>query len=71
MNEAQILKAYEFAKERYAAIGVDTDKAVETLEKTPTSSPRSAMPPSASTPTRPSKSSRKPPFPCTAGRPTT
>ena len=35
MNEAQILKAYEFAKERYAAIGVDTDKAIETLEKTP------------------------------------
>ena len=37
MKEAQILKAYEFAKERYAAIGVDTDKAVETLEKTPIS----------------------------------
>ena len=37
MNEAQILKAYELAKERYAAIGVDTDNAVETLEKTPIS----------------------------------
>ena len=33
MNEKQILKAYEIAKERYAAIGVDTDKAVEQLEK--------------------------------------
>ena len=37
MKEAQILKAYELAKERYAAIGVDVDKAVETLEKTPIS----------------------------------
>ena len=37
MKEAQILNAYELAKERYAAIGVDTDKAVETLEKTPIS----------------------------------
>ena len=33
MKEAQILKAYEIAKERYAAIGVDTDKAIEKLEK--------------------------------------
>ena len=33
MNEAQILKAYEIAKERYAALGVDTDKAIESLEK--------------------------------------
>ncbi|MBR6002886.1 MAG: L-rhamnose isomerase [Bacteroidales bacterium] len=33
MKEAQILKAYEIAKERYAAIGVDTDKAIEQLEK--------------------------------------
>ena len=33
MKEAQILKSYEIAKERYAAIGVDTDKAIETLEK--------------------------------------
>ena len=33
MKESQILKAYEIAKERYAAIGVDTDKAVEQLEK--------------------------------------
>jgi L-rhamnose isomerase len=37
MKEAQILKAYEIAKERYAAIGVDTDKAVEILENTPIS----------------------------------
>ena len=33
MNEKQIIKAYELAKERYAAIGVVTDKAVEQLEK--------------------------------------
>ena len=33
MKEAQILKAYEIAKERYAALGVDTDKALEALEK--------------------------------------
>lgn len=33
MKEALILKAYEIAKERYAAIGVDTDRAVERLEK--------------------------------------
>ncbi|MBO4341051.1 MAG: L-rhamnose isomerase [Bacteroidales bacterium] len=33
MKEAQILKAYEIAKERYAALGVDTDKAVAQLEK--------------------------------------
>ncbi len=37
MNESQILKAYEYARERYAALGVDTDKAVEVLEKTPIS----------------------------------
>ena len=37
MNEAQILKSYEIARERYAALGVDTDKAVETLERTPIS----------------------------------
>ena len=36
-NEARIRAAYEIAKDRYAAIGVDTDKAVETLEKTPIS----------------------------------
>ncbi len=33
MKEAQILKAYEIAKERYAALGVDTDRAVAMLEK--------------------------------------
>ena len=37
MKEELILKSYEIAKERYAAIGVDTDKAIETLEKTPIS----------------------------------
>ena len=37
MKENKILQAYEIAKERYAAIGVDTDKAVATLEKTPIS----------------------------------
>ena len=37
MKEELILKSYEIAKERYAAIGIDTDKAVETLEKTPIS----------------------------------
>ena len=34
MYEKKIIKAYEMAKERYAAIGVDTDKAVEILGKT-------------------------------------
>ncbi|MBO4570875.1 MAG: L-rhamnose isomerase [Bacteroidales bacterium] len=33
MKEANILSAYANAKERYAAIGVDTDKAVAELEK--------------------------------------
>ena len=33
MKESQILKSYEIAKERYAALGVDTDKAIELLEK--------------------------------------
>ena len=37
MNEKQILQSYEIARERYAALGVDTDKAIETLEKTPIS----------------------------------
>lgn len=37
MKEELIRKAYELAKERYAAIGVDTDKAIETLKKTPIS----------------------------------
>lgn len=34
MNEANILKSYELAKERYAALGVDTDKALDTLKNT-------------------------------------
>ena len=33
MKESSILQAYEIAKERYAAIGVDTDKAIAELEK--------------------------------------
>ena len=33
MKESQILQSYEIARERYAALGVDTDKAVEQLEK--------------------------------------
>ena len=37
MNEANILKSYELAKERYAALGVDTDKALDTLNNTPIS----------------------------------
>ena len=37
MKEEQIKKAYEIAKERYAAIGVDTEKAVSLLEQTPIS----------------------------------
>lgn len=37
MSEKLILQAYEMAKERYAEIGVDTDKAIELLEKTPIS----------------------------------
>src|SRR5574344_1954169 len=37
MKEELIRKAYELAKERYAAIGVDTDKAIETLKHTPIS----------------------------------
>ena len=37
MNESSILSAYEMARERYAAIGVDTDKALEILESTPIS----------------------------------
>ena len=37
MKKELILKNYEIAKERYAALGVDTDKAIETLQKTPIS----------------------------------
>ncbi len=37
MDTKKIIQAYEVAKERYAAIGVDTDKAIELLEKTPIS----------------------------------
>ena len=37
MKEELIKKNYEIAKERYAALGVDTDKAIEALETTPIS----------------------------------
>ena len=33
MKEQNILKAYEIARERYAAVGVDTDKAIAQLER--------------------------------------
>ena len=37
MNAKQIEQNYLVAKERYAALGVDTDKALKTLDKTPIS----------------------------------
>ena len=37
MKTESIEKAYAYAKERYAAVGVDTDKAVELRKKTPIS----------------------------------
>ena len=37
MKTTNILNAYTLAKERYAALGIDTDKAIATLEKTPIS----------------------------------
>ena len=37
MKTESIEKAYAYAKERYAAVGVDNDKAVELLKKTPIS----------------------------------
>ena len=37
MNNANIIQSYAIAKERYAALGVDTDKAIEILEHTPVS----------------------------------
>ena len=37
MNAKQIEQNYLAAKESYAALGVDTDKALETLDKTPIS----------------------------------
>ena len=37
MNTTNILNAYSLAKERYAALGIDTDQAIATLEKTPIS----------------------------------
>ena len=32
MNTKQIEQAYEIAKQRYAELGIDTDKALETLQ---------------------------------------
>ena len=37
MDENKILKAYEAARERYAELGVDTDKAIAQLEQVPIS----------------------------------
>ena len=37
MNTQNILNAYTLAMERYAALGIDTDKAIATLENTPIS----------------------------------
>ena len=37
MNNKQIESSYKVAKERYAALGIDTDKAIAQLEKTPIS----------------------------------
>ena len=37
MEENKILKAYEAARERYAELGIDTDKAVAQLEQVPIS----------------------------------
>jgi L-rhamnose isomerase len=37
MNTTNILNAYTLAKERYAALGIDTDQAIDILEKTPIS----------------------------------
>ena len=37
MKEQPIIQAYENAKERYATLGVNTDKAIEILENTPIS----------------------------------
>ena len=45
MTDSQIIKAYEYARERYAALGVDTDKAVGILEKTPISLPSRTLSP--------------------------
>ena len=33
MKEEMIKKAYEIAKERYAAVGVDTDKVLEQMQR--------------------------------------
>ena len=37
MNTSNIQKSYELAKERYAALGIDTDQAIAILEETPIS----------------------------------
>ena len=33
LKEETIRKAYEIARERYAELGIDTDKALDTLQK--------------------------------------
>ena len=37
MNEANIIKAYELAKESYASLGIDTDAVLEKLKTVPIS----------------------------------
>jgi len=37
MNEKHIIQSYDIARERYAALGIDTDKAIAILEQTPIS----------------------------------
>jgi len=37
MNTQNLQKSYELARERYAALGIDTDKAIEIMGKTPIS----------------------------------
>ena len=37
MKDTLIIQSYTLAKERYAALGIDTDQAIATLEKTPIS----------------------------------
>ena len=43
MKEELIQKAYEVAKERYAAIGVDVEKAMDALQKISLSLPRAPL----------------------------
>ena len=45
MKDMNIEKAYEAAKERYSAIGVDTDKALDSLRKISLSPENLSFPP--------------------------